>query len=126
MRRVLDAMSLQLEMPVAFWRHVLGSTTCDPTSVSLVINETRMWVMCKFTNEVESDTTDDDAFGCLDSWDYFYGIFIWSRCRSRLECQLVLRSRLLQDAQSLGGTRIHLSPVRFGSWIAFITDGSGG
>ena len=33
------------------------------------------WVKCNFTNEVESDTTDDDACDCHDSWDHLNGTY---------------------------------------------------
>ena len=91
-RRVWDAMSLSIGLPDACWRYSPMRTACVGSPVSLVVNETRMCVTCKLTNEVESDATDDDAFDCLDSGTTLRDV-LWSQCDSRWKRPLVLRSR---------------------------------
>ena len=104
-----------------------GGTACDQSSVSFAISKTQMWVKCFLANEVESDTTDDDAHDCLDPWDTLK----WTSYGCDVSLQMGIPVGMpvgapFRTVRSLAGTTIHWCQLTLGSWIEVKVEGRGG
>merc|ERR1712136_490035 len=51
------------------WCYVQGGTDCDEALDSLISGETRKWIECDMTDDMDDSTS--EPCDCFDTWDYF-------------------------------------------------------